>query len=362
MIKEVRTPLAPGATIGILGGGQLGRMLSSAAARLGFDVVILDPEADCPASRVSARHLAAAYEDTDALRTLAELCDTVTVEFENVPSSALETLMGLGVCVAPGPRALAISQDRVDEKSFLNSVGAPTVAFKAAATEEEAASAAETLGGRVLIKTRREGYDGKGQAWASSAAQAASVFVALGGQPVIVEAPADFRRELSIIAARGTGGEVAAFPLAKNVHENGILRRSMAPALATAETVRQAGEIARRVLDGLDYVGVAGIELFELQDGSLRVNEIAPRVHNSGHWTQDGAATDQFEQHIRAVAGWPLGPVHATARVEMTNLLGEEVMQWRTLAADPSCRLYVYGKRQARAGRKMAHVNRVSEL
>lgn len=356
------TPLAPGSTIGILGGGQLGRMLALAAGRIGLDVVILDPEPDCPASRVSARHIAAPYDDPEALRALAQACGVVTVEFENVPAVALETLAALGVPVAPGPRALAVAQDRVEEKTFLNAAGAPTVRFAAASSAGEAAQAAESLGGRVLIKTRREGYDGKGQAWASGSAEAVSVFESLGGRPVIVEAPAAFTRELSVIAARGWDGTVAAFPLAENVHENGILRRSSAPAEAAPETSRQAVEIARKVLDGLDYVGVAGIELFELPDGRLLVNEIAPRVHNSGHWTQDGAATDQFEQHVRAVSGWPLGPALATARVEMTNLLGDEIGQWRALAADPACRLHLYGKREARAGRKMAHVNRVRPL
>ncbi|MCA3720896.1 MAG: 5-(carboxyamino)imidazole ribonucleotide synthase [Phenylobacterium sp.] len=348
--------------IGILGGGQLGRMLSAAAARLGFDVTILDPEPDCPAARVSARHLVAAYDDIEALRTLAGLSAVVTVEFENVPAVALERLMTLGVPVAPGPRALAIAQDRVDEKTFLNGVGAPTVPFEAASDREGAARAAAQLGGRVLIKTRRDGYDGKGQSWATSPDQAASVFAALGGRPVIVEAPAVFRRELSIIAARGWDGAFAAYPLAENEHENGVLRHSIAPAETAPGTGRQAQEIAGKVLQGLDYVGVAGIELFELEDGSLLVNEIAPRVHNSGHWTQDGAATDQFEQQIRAVVGWPLGPVHATARVRMSNLLGDEILQWPVLASDPACRLHLYGKREARAGRKMAHVNRVSPL
>ena len=217
----------------------MGRMLALAAGRLGLDVVILDPEPDCPAARVSARHIAAPYSDPTALATLAELCGVVTVEFENVPAGALEALIGLGVPVAPGPRALAIAQDRVDEKTFLNAAGAPTVAFAAAGTAEEAARAAADLGGRVLIKTRREGYDGKGQAWAASPEAAAAVFRDLGGRPVIVEAPAAFRRELSVIAARNWAGMVAAFPLAENVHENGILRRSTAPARGDANTAQR---------------------------------------------------------------------------------------------------------------------------
>ena len=356
------TPLAPGSTIGILGGGQLGRMLALAAARLGFDVAILDPEPDCPASRVCVRHLCAAYDDPEALALLARMSGVVTLEFENVPAGALAILIGLGVPVAPGARALAVAQDRVEEKSFLNAAGAPTVAFAAADSPEAVARAAAHLGGRVLIKTRRDGYDGKGQAWANSPEAAAEVFLSLGGRPVIVEAPAPFRRELSVIAARGWGGESAAFPLAENVHRNGILHLSSAPAVLAPGQATEAGLIADRILSGLDYVGVIGIELFELEDASLLVNEIAPRVHNSGHWTQDGAAIDQFEQHIRAVAGWPLGPVEARARVEMENLLGEGVQDWPAIAGEPNARLHLYGKREAREGRKMGHVNRVSPL
>lgn len=356
------TPLPPGSTLGILGGGQLGRMLAIAAARLGFDVAVLDPEPDCPASRVCARHVQAAYEDPGALQVLAGLCGVVTVEFENVPAGALQALIAHGVPVAPGPRALSTAQDRVEEKAFLNGAGAPTVDFRAAATADEAVEAAAALGGRVLIKTRRDGYDGKGQAWAETAQDAAGVFRALGSRPVIVEAPAAFRRELSVIAARGWDGAVAAFPLAENIHRDGILRRSLAPARVEPARAREAEEIARRILAGLDYVGVIGIELFELEDGRLLVNEIAPRVHNSGHWTQDGTATDQFEQHVRAIAGWPLGPVEARARVEMENLLGDDVQRWSAIAAEPNARLHLYGKREARAGRKMGHVNRVFPL
>jgi 5-(carboxyamino)imidazole ribonucleotide synthase len=250
----------------------------------------------------------------------------------------------------------------VEEKTFLNAAGAPTVDFRPASTGEEATEAAAALGGRVLIKTRRDGYDGKGQAWAETSGQAAEVFRLLGARPVIVEAPAAFRRELSIIAARGWDGAMAAFPLAENLHQSGILRRSSAPAVVAPSRAREAEDIAQRVLAGLDYVGVIGIELFELEDGRLLVNEIAPRVHNSGHWTQDGTVTDQFEQHIRAVAGWPLGPVEAMARVEMENLLGEDVLRWPGIAAEPNARLHLYGKREARAGRKMGHVNRVFPL
>ena len=355
-------PLPPGSTLGIVGGGQLGRMLALAAARLGFDVAVLEREADSPAGRVAAHCIVGAYTDRVALEQLAALASVVTYEFENVPAQAVETLQGLGVETAPGAQALAVAQDRVAEKQFLNANGAPTVAFTAADTADEAMGAAAVMGTPLLMKTRREGYDGKGQRWVEHAADAAAVFEALGGVPVILEAPADFVRELSIIAARGRDGATAIYPLAENHHEHGILRRSLAPALVSPALAEQAERIAARILKGLDYVGVVGIELFELRDGRLLVNEIAPRVHNTGHWTQDGCEVDQFEQHIRAVAGWPLGPTRAIARVEMLNLLGDEAEAWAKLAHEPETRLHLYGKRDAKPGRKMGHVNKLKPL
>jgi 5-(carboxyamino)imidazole ribonucleotide synthase len=361
-VADFPPPLAPGSTIGILGGGQLGRMLSQAAARLGFDVVILDPEENSPAGRVSRGQIVAAYDDPTALSVFGRVCDVVTFEFENVPAASVERLAEAGALVAPGPTALAVAQDRVDEKTFLNAVGATTVAYAAVDSLDDLTAALDTLGAPALLKTRRDGYDGKGQVWIRSADQAAAALAELGGQPAILEARADFTRELSIIAARGRDGEVAVYPLGENRHAGGVLRTTHAPAQVDAQTERRARAIAAAVLDGLAYVGVVGIELFDLGNGELLVNEIAPRVHNTGHWTQDGCVCDQFEQHIRAVAGWPLGPTAAHARVEMTNLLGEEVEQWTTLAAEPDRRLHLYGKAEARPGRKMAHVNRVQPL
>jgi 5-(carboxyamino)imidazole ribonucleotide synthase len=357
-----RLPLAPGSTIGIIGGGQLGRMLAQAAARLGFDVAILEPEPDAPASRVAAHTVIGAYDDLEALKQLAALSDVVTFEFENVPARAVEALMALGVEVAPNARALAVAQDRVDEKTFLNAAGAPTVAFAAADAADNVASAVSKIGLPALMKTRREGYDGKGQRWVEHAADAAEAFAAIGAKPAIVEAAAPFVRELSVIAARGRDGEIAVYPLAENHHEHGVLRRTCAPAQVGPETAAQAERIAHQVLNALDYVGVIGIELFELAGGKLLVNEIAPRVHNTGHWTQDGCEVDQFEQHIRAVAGWPLGPTHALANVEMLNLLGEEANAWAKLAAEPETRIHLYGKREAKPGRKMGHINRLRPL
>ena len=355
-------PLPPGSTIGILGGGQLGRMLALAAGRLGFDVAVLDPEADCPAGRVAKTTVTGKYEDKAALKALAAASDVVTFEFENVPAAAVEALAALGASTAPGPLALAVAQDRIDEKTFLNSVGVPTVAFAEAAAPEEAAEAARTIGVPCLMKTRRQGYDGKGQVWVEHLDEAAVAFTGLGGQPVIVEAYAEFVRELSVIAVRTRPGEIAMYPLCENHHENGVLRRTIAPAVAPPHILEQAEQIAARVLSGLDYVGVMAVELFELGDGRLLVNEIAPRVHNSGHWTLDGCQVDQFEQHIRAVAGWPLGPTEALAHTEMINLIGEDMADWPRLIADADARVWFYGKREARPGRKMGHVNRLRPL
>jgi 5-(carboxyamino)imidazole ribonucleotide synthase len=359
---DARFPLAPESTIGIVGGGQLGRMLALAAARLGFEVVVLTPDPEDCAAKVCARTLVAAYDDQAALSQLARISDVVTFEFENVPAAVIECLDGLGAATAPNRASLAIAQDRIAEKTFLNGCGAATVAFAAIDRAGDLAPALDRLGAPALLKTRREGYDGKGQVWIESHAAAQAAFAEFGGRPAILEAACSFVREISVIAARGRDGEVACYPLSENHHENGVLRRTSAPAVATAAVAELAQTIAARILGKLDYIGVMGVEMFELADGRLFVNEIAPRVHNSGHWTLDGCEVDQFEQHIRAVAGWPLGPTRALARVEMENLLGDEVRHWRKLAADPDARVWMYGKGQARPGRKMGHVNRLRPL
>ncbi|MGI8840999.1 MAG: 5-(carboxyamino)imidazole ribonucleotide synthase [Caulobacteraceae bacterium] len=355
-------PLPPGSTIGVLGGGQLGRMLALAAARLGFEAAILTPQADAPASRVAARTIVTPYDDPGALKELAALAQVITFEFENVPAGALEALAAMGAAIAPGPRALAIAQDRFEEKTFLNTAGVATVAFAAVDSLDDLSAALRRLGAPLLLKTRRGGYDGKGQAWVMRPEAAEAALAAIGHRPAVAEAPADFRREVAIIAARGRDGEIALYPLTESHHERGILRRTVAPATATAKVAAEAERIAATLLDALDYVGVLGVEMFERDDGRLLVNEFAPRVHNTGHWTLDGCEVDQFEQHIRAVAGWPLGPTAAIARVEMTNLLGDEADGWARLAHEPETRLWLYGKREARPGRKMGHVNRLGPL
>jgi 5-(carboxyamino)imidazole ribonucleotide synthase len=355
-------PLPPGSTIGVLGGGQLGRMLAMAAARLGFDVVILTPETGSCAARVAARTIVADYDGAAGLDALAQLADVITFEFENVPAAAVEGLTALGAETAPGPLALAVAQDRVDEKTFLNASGATTVDFAAVDSVADILAALGRLGAPALLKTRREGYDGKGQTWVESHADAEAAFERIGRAPAILEARADFVRELSVIAARGRDGDIVAYPLGENHHENGVLRRTSAPADVSAAVAEQAQTIAARILTRLDYVGVIGIELFELADGQLLVNEVAPRVHNSGHWTLDGCEVDQFEQHIRAIAGWPLGPVTPLAHVVMDNLLGDEVDAWPALAREAQARVWLYGKGEARPGRKMGHINRLRPL
>jgi len=352
-------PLPPRSAIGILGGGQLGRMLALAAARLGFDAVVLGPEKDSPAGRVAAQQIVGAFDDPLALKQLSQAASVITFEFENVPASTLERLAAYGVAIAPGSRALAVSQDRVEEKTFLNAAGVATVAFQAVNSAEDAALAAARLGTPALLKTRREGYDGKGQVWIEHADKAAAAFESLGGVACILEAAAPFERELSVIAARGRDGEIVLYPLGENHHENGVLRRTNAPARITPQITEHAERIAHQVLNGLDYVGVMGIELFDMGGGVLLVNELAPRVHNTGHWTQNGCEVDQFEQHIRAIAGWPLGPTDAIRRIEMINLLGAEAEDWLALASEPEGRLHLYGKSGASPGRKMGHINRV---
>ena len=360
-MADVFGALAPGACIGVLGGGQLGRMLALAAARLGFDVTVLTPEADSPAGRVAARTLVADYDDAEALAELARLCAVVTFEFENVPASAVARLQALAARVAPGPLALATAQDRVSEKRFFQSCGIATAAFAPVEGPSDIVAALARLGAPALLKTRREGYDGKGQVWIADAADAADAFAEIGAVPAILEAEVAFRRELSVIAARGWSGEVSVYPLTENTHEGGILRRSVAPAQAVPAIHADALGIARTTLERLDYVGVAGIELFDTEDG-LKVNELAPRVHNSGHWTLDACEVDQFEQHIRAIVGWPLGQATPFAHAEMHNLLGEAVEDWPALAAEPGARLWLYGKREVAPGRKMGHVTRLRPM
>jgi 5-(carboxyamino)imidazole ribonucleotide synthase len=351
-------PLPPGSTIGILGGGQLGRMLAQAAAQLGFDVWIFTDEPDSPAARVSAKTFVGNYLDRAALADFARRVEVITTEFENVPAETAEALIEAGANVAPSPAALAIAQDRFDEKSYFQSAGISTPAFAAIASQEDLDAAIAEIGAPAILKTRRFGYDGRGQVRINAPAQAKGAFEKLGA-PGILEGYCAFEREISIIAARAADGAVAFYDLNENEHARGILSRTTLPANVSDQIVIDAQAAAQRVLEAFDYVGVLTIEFFVMPGGALIANEMAPRVHNSGHWTIEGALTSQFEQHIRAIAGWPLGPTTRIAAVEMFNLIGEEAQRWRELAADPTARLHFYGKRDARAGRKMGHVTRL---
>ncbi|MBS0383761.1 MAG: 5-(carboxyamino)imidazole ribonucleotide synthase [Proteobacteria bacterium] len=351
-------PLAPGSTIGILGGGQLGRMLSNAASELGFDVCIFTDEHDSPAARVSARTFVAPFDDRGALEEFARHVHVITTEFENVPAATAKALMDAGAHVRPHHHALAVAQDRFDEKSFFASTGIATPAFAAIANQADLDAAITEIGAPSILKTRRFGYDGRGQIRVMSPADAEAAFDKLGA-PGILEAFCPFEREVSIICARSQDGQVAFYDLCENEHKNGILSRTVVPSRANAATNVAARAAAQRVLEAFGYIGVLTIEFFVMPDGALIANEMAPRVHNSGHWTIEGALTSQFEQHIRAVAGWPLGPTTRVGDIEMSNLIGADAEEWSELAADPSARLHLYGKRDSRDGRKMGHVTRL---
>ncbi len=351
------TPLAPGAVIGILGGGQLGRMLSVAAARLGFRCHIYEPGANPPAGQVAWAVTTAPYEDTDALDAFARSVDVVTYEFENVPTSALDRIEAQ-VPIRPGRKALAVSQDRLTEKEFLTGIGLTTAPYATVGTQDDLSAALARIGTPSILKTRRFGYDGKGQVRLTMPGEAGQALSAIKGAPAVLEGFVDFSREISVIAARGLDGSVACFDPGENVHKDGILRTTTIPARISPGERSDAVLIAARILNALDYVGVMGVELF-VTPGGLVVNEFAPRVHNSGHWTQTGCVIDQFEQHIRAIAGWPLGDGKRHSNVVMENLIGDDVRKIPEIAATGAA-IHLYGKDEAREGRKMGHVNRIT--
>ncbi|WP_022703938.1 5-(carboxyamino)imidazole ribonucleotide synthase [Pseudorhodobacter ferrugineus] len=351
-------PLPFGATIGILGGGQLGRMLSVAAARLGYKTHIFEPGQNPPAADTANRVTTASYDDAEALRAFAADVDVITYEFENIPTSALDILESLRP-IHPGRRALAISQDRIAEKDFLTGLGLTVAAYAAVTTAADLDAAIAKTGCPAILKTTRLGYDGKGQARIMAAADAPAALATMNGADAVLEGFIDFTHEVSVIAARGSDGSVSAYDPGENVHRSGILHSTTIPAKLTPAQRTDAVLLAARILNALDYVGVMGVELFVTPKG-LIVNEIAPRVHNSGHWTQNGCAVDQFEQHIRAVAGLPLGDGSRFADVTMENLIGDDIARVPALLAEKNTALHMYGKPEARPGRKMGHVNRIT--
>jgi 5-(carboxyamino)imidazole ribonucleotide synthase len=352
--------LSPGSTIGILGGGQLGRMLALAAAQLGYRCHVFAPEAAPPATDVCAAHTRAEFDDAAALAEFAAAVDVVTFEWENVPTAAVRQLAAL-VPVHPGVHSLEVAQDRMAEKQFVEWLGGRTAPWAPVSSRAELDEAIARIGLPAILKTRRFGYDGKGQARIFGPGDADAAWDAIGQQPAILEGMVEFAHEYSVILCRGQDGRMVDWPVPVNVHAGGILATSSlpAPALVRAQAA-DAVALSRLVAEKLGHVGVLACEFFACKDG-LRFNEMAPRVHNSGHWTIEGSLTSQFENHVRAVAGLPLRPTDLVLpRVEMLNLIGDQADDWQRLYADPGAHVHLYGKGDARPGRKMGHVTRLS--
>jgi 5-(carboxyamino)imidazole ribonucleotide synthase len=355
-------PLKPGATIGILGGGQLGRMLALAAARLGLKCHVFGPSPDSPAFDVVHRVSVHDYTDTDALDRFAADVDVVTYEFENVPAETA-TFLSARRPVLPDPHVLAITQDRLREKTFVAGLGIGTARFAPVDTAEALPAALKATGRPAVLKTRRFGYDGKGQTTLRDGTDPQAAWLEVGGQPSILEAFVPFEREISVVAARSRDGQIECFDVTENQHRDHILKVSLVPAAISDTVGAEARRIAATLAEAFDYVGVLAVEMFVVPDGAghtVLVNEIAPRVHNSGHWTLDGASISQFEQHIRAVAGWPLGKPVRHGRIEMLNLIGDEAADYGKWLTVPGAGLHLYGKAGMRPGRKMGHVTLVT--
>lgn len=350
--------LAPGATIGVLGGGQLGRMTALAAARLGCRTAVLAPEAESPAAEVAWRHWRADYDDAAALAELLAVVDVVTLEWENVPVSALAAIAAKKP-MRPGPEVLRITQDRFLEKSFLAGLGVAVAPFMAIDDASALASGLAELGPEAVLKTRRFGYDGKGQEVLGPESRPAAAFERLGGGALILEGFVTFERELSVIVARRPGGEMRCYPPVENRHEAQILVETIAPAELSEAVAREAVAIAERIARALRLEGLLAVEMFLEPGGRLLVNELAPRPHNSGHWTIDGCAVSQFEQLVRAILDLPLGDTSPLAPCVMQNLLGDAIDAWPEILAEPGACLHLYGKAEARPGRKMGHVTRL---
>jgi 5-(carboxyamino)imidazole ribonucleotide synthase len=355
--------LSTGSTIGMLGGGQLARMMCMAAARLGYKTLVFDPDANAPAAQVANGHVIGKYDDKQQLEAFARACDVVTYEFENVPVSAARIIETF-TQVHPGVKALESAQDRLVEKTFLNSAGIATAPFAKVDSDDDLRAALLSFSGHGVLKTRRLGYDGKGQKVLRNpdAASLSGTYAAFGSVPLILEGFVPFEREISVIAVRGLDGHVAVYDPAENVHRDGILHSSTVPARLNSETPQAATDAAIAILKALDYIGVVGVEFFVLPDGKLIANEIAPRVHNSGHWTEAACTISQFEQHIRAVTGHPLGDPKRHSNCVMENLIGEDINRIDELCGQSDVFVHHYGKTETRAGRKMGHFTRIFPL
>lgn len=351
--------LISGSTIGILGGGQLGQMLSMAASRLGFKTHIFEPSENPPASNVASKFTRAEYDDYDALKQFASSVDVVTYEFENIPTAALDIIETQSE-IFPNREALKISQDRLIEKEFINKLGFKTASFCEVNSLEELIHAINQIGAPSILKTRRFGYDGKGQVKVQPSSKPEEIWKNLGEKALILEGFINFSSEFSVIGSRSKDGQISCFDPGENVHKDGILRTTTVPAHLTNQQKTEAVLITAKILETLKYVGVIGIEFF-LEKNSLVINEFAPRVHNSGHWTQNGCTVDQFEQHIRAITGWKLGNAERHSDVIMENLIGDEIYKTNQLVEDGSIALHLYGKADVNPGRKMGHFNRIKK-
>ena len=360
--KPLPPPLPPGAVIGMLGGGQLGRMSALAAATLGYRVHVFCPEKDAPATQVTSRHTQAAYDDLEALAEFAAAVDVVTYEFENVPAATAEFLAAR-VPVRPGPEVLRICQNRLREKDFLRGIGVPTTRFAEVSGLDALTRVVRDIGRPCVLKTAELGYDGKGQVMIRAQSDLAQAWAEMSGGKAdvqgIVEAYVDFRLEISVIVARGLDGAVQAYAAAENQHVNHILDQSIVPARISEKAAVKAEAIARHTAEEISLVGLLAIEMFVTPEDEILVNELAPRPHNSGHWSLDACITSQFEQHVRAVAGLPLGSTDRLCDAVMKNLIGDEVDRWRAILSDPASKLHLYGKAEARPGRKMGHFTRL---
>ena len=361
MTSSNRVTLKPGDTIGILGGGQLGRMIALAAARLGLKAQVFSPDPDSPAFDVVQNATCAEYADVEALELFASDVGVITYEFENIPSSTAMILAARRT-VLPDPKVLETTQDRLAEKDFVTKLGIGTARYADVASAQDLKAAIAKIGLPAVLKTRRFGYDGKGQIVVREGADPEQVWADLETRSAILEAFVPFEREISVIAARSTNGEVVCYDVTENEHRDHILKFSYAPARIPDALAAQARAIAEKIANALDYVGVLAVEMFVVpgKDGpALLVNEIAPRVHNSGHWTLDGASVSQFEQHVRAIAGWPLAHPVRHGDITMTNLIGDDVLAYGQWLTKPGATVHLYGKGAPRPGRKMGHVTEV---
>ena len=356
--------ILPGTTLGMLGGGQLGRMFTIAARTMGYEVVVLDPDKESPAGKLATTHICADYSDQAALDQIAKNCDAITTEFENVPAATLDALAKTKP-VRPGAKAISIAQDRIQEKNFLKDNGFTTAPFAVIHSLEDLKNSISEIGTPSILKVSRFGYDGKGQFGINTESDIEKAWQALEGEACVLEQRMPLDIEVSVVLARGTQGEVATYPVSENIHEGGILDVSVVPARIDKALEEQVIDMAKEIATALDYIGLMAVEFF-ISNGKILVNEIAPRPHNSGHYTLDACLTDQFEQQVRAVCGLPLGETTLLSPVVMINMLGDiwhggQAPKWQKLLDHPNVKLHLYGKREARPGRKMGHFNVLSE-